>query len=943
MSRRPLALNRWLGLALAAGLALITLPVHAEPLGRTPERDREREAGPERITLEEMYRRAEGRLQSQSFGIVEPGPGIDAGPLTWSFLGPNPILGDYWANYASVSGRVSSIAVDPRDGNVVYIAAAQGGVWKTIDGGGTWIPLTDQLSSLASGSVVLDPHNPNVVYYGTGELHYSGDSFYGDGLFRSMDAGATWSKIATAGVVGSYISRVVVSPADSNIVFVGGSAGLRRSNDRGATWIASFNAPPWPCDDIAISTTDPLRVFAARNGSGVWRSINGGVTFTKLGGGLPTGTVGRVQVAMAKTNNSVLYASIATTSGALQGLYKSINGGNNWTKQNAAPNYLGGQGWYDHFVVVSPTDANICIAGGVYPYGGGTQGVVKTVDGGVTWSDITAGVDGSTLHPDMHFATFGPDGMLWVANDGGVWKSLDLGAHWINLNSTLGIAQFYTVGLHPVDTNSILGGTQDNGTVRFSGGLAWPEVIAGDGGPVAYDWVDPNYYFTTYIRLTNLYRWNGPAFNADVSGPWQGAGDRADWCNSPLIADLFVPNRLLAGTYRVFESLNRGDTWSQISGDLTITPNGVLRSLAASLAPPGGTIYSGASDGAVQVTLNGGATWNLRNAGLPALPVTDIVVDQIASDHAYVSLDASNGSRVWMTNDAGLSWIDVTGDLPPGLRGLSLAVDWRPINERLYLGTDYGVYSSRDGGAHWESSGAFLPNTAVYDLAFDWVNSWLVAATHGRSMWRAFIDAQPPLVALNAPDGGESWPLGATRYVTWSASDASGVDSVTILLSTDSGVTYPDVIASGVPNSGSYSWTVSGPMVATCRVRVIAHDHASNMAVDESNADFTITGPLAVGEADAGSVSLSPMQPNPTRTPATFAFTLPRASDVTLRVFDLQGRLVREVERGSRAEGRHAVSWDGRDAAGQRVMSGVYLYRLNAGAVTLTRRMVVVR
>ena len=942
MSLGLLASYRWSGLALAASLALFTFPVHADPLGRTIERDRERESGPERITLEEMYRRAAGRVDAQALGAVRSGQVLDSGPLTWSFLGPNPILGDYWANYASVSGRVSSIAVDPRDGNVVYIGAAQGGVWKSSDGGATWAPLTDQLSSLASGCVTLDPHNPDVVYYGTGELHYSGDSFYGDGLFRSSDAGATWSKIASAATVGSYISRVRVSPADSNIVFVGSSSGFFRSTDRGASWNISFGAPPFPCDDIAISTTDPQKVFAARNSSGVWRSTNGGVTFLKLAGGLPTSSVGRVQIAIAPSNGAVLYASYSNTSGALLGIYKSTNGGSTWTKQAAAPNYLGGQGWYDHFVVVSPTDANLCIAGGVYPYGAGTQGVVKTTDGGASWADITAGVDGSTLHPDQHYGTFGPDGTLWVANDGGVWKSIDLGAHWINCTAGLGIAQFYTVGLHPSDPSAILGGTQDNGTVRSSGSLAWPEVIAGDGGPAVYESSDPGYYYSTYIRMKELYRWNGPLFNADVSGPWEAAGDRADWCNSPLISDPASPNRILAGTHRVYESLTRGDSWTLISGDLTGTPNGVLRALAVAPASPG-MIYAGSSDGYVQVTVDDGALWNLRNAGLPAQTVTDIVVDPLLSNHAYLSLDVTSGARVSKTDDAGVAWVDATGDLPVNLRGMSLAADWRASPERLYLGTDFGVYSSRDGGAHWLLAGMGLPNTAVYDLALDNVNSWLVAATHGRSMWRAFVDAQAPTVTVYAPDGGEAWPLGSTRTITWAASDVSGVDSVKILLSTDSGVSYPTVIASGLPNSGSYAWSVLGPLVSTCRVEVIAQDHASNTAFDASNADFTISGPLAVGEVDAGSVSLAPVRPNPTRTPATIAFTLPHADDVALQVFDLQGRLVRDLERGPRSEGRHTVSWDGHDGAGQRVMSGVYLYRLRAGRVTLTRRLVVVK
>jgi len=191
-------------------------------------------------------------------------------------------------------------------------------------------------------------------------------------------------------------------------------------------------------------------------------------------------------MAISPSAPQVLYASYVTSSGSdLLGLYKTTDGGATWSSLPATPNYLRGQGWYDSCLIVDPSDPDICIAGGVFPYQAGYAGVVRTLDGGASWTDVTVGVDGLQLHPDQHCFAFGPNGKLWEGNDGGIWSSTDHGDHWVNHNNTLNIAQFYTLSIHPTDPDFLLGGTQDQGTARYDGTEVWSELVAGDGGPNA--------------------------------------------------------------------------------------------------------------------------------------------------------------------------------------------------------------------------------------------------------------------------------------------------------------------------------------------------------------------------------------------------------------------------------------------------------------------------
>jgi photosystem II stability/assembly factor-like uncharacterized protein len=704
-------------------------------LAAAPARSQETEVPPpiaERLSVKELQAKT-NVLERVAKGAMKPPA---AGNLIWNFLGPQPVTNEYWSGNANASGRVSSLAAHPTDPNIVYAATSGGGVWKSTDAGMTWMPLTDQISSLASGALAIDPQNVNFILYGTGEQNYSGDSFYGDGLFSSADAGATWSKVASKTQVGNYIAKVGISGSQAAVFHVCSDAGYVRSTDGGLTWTGFKPASQW-CNDLVRSATAPNTVFAGFYGNGIYKSVDDGVNWTQLTGGLPLGGFQRITLAISASNPDVVYASFINPSGALFGMYKTTDGGTTWSLLAGTPNYVCNQGWYDTALAVSPTDPNTVYAAGVFPYcAGGQGGIIKSANGGASWTNITQAPDGTQVHPDQHALEFSADGTLFVGCDGGVWKTTSGGASWSNLNSSLGTALLYTVGIHSTDPTVLISGTQDNGSVQYQGVMSWPQIAAGDGGPVVFEWGNPDVYYTTYVNMNPVYKWMRPiTYQGTVTGPW--GGERADWANGPLVADPNLPNTLLAGTYRAWQSVNSGASWNPISPDLT-GGLGVLRALAVSPVDSN-TIYSGSSSGRVYATFDRGANWTLSTTGLPSAGVTDIVADPVDSLTAYLCVDQVSSGRLFQTSDGGVSWQDLTGSLPPGLRGMSLAVDF--VNGVFYLGTDFGVYSTADRGVTWIQEG--MPSLPVYSVRIDTANGLIVAATHGRGMWSAMLTAPP--------------------------------------------------------------------------------------------------------------------------------------------------------------------------------------------------------
>lgn len=650
---------------------------------------------------------------------------------TWDFLGPSYIEDGSYSDGIANSGRMSFILPHPTNPNIIYVATAGGGVWKTTDQGNTWIPLTDNLPVLTSGALAFDPTDPNIIYYGTGEQHYCSVCFPGDGLFKSTDGGNTWIKIASTNQVGSYISRIVILP-HNNRILITSDLGVVYSDDGGNTWTASFSSSQ--VNDIAYRSDNPNIVFIATLNSGIYKSTDGGITWSKITA-LPSSNYFRSQLAISKSNPNVMYVAFGSTTYNLHSFWKSTDGGNTWT-QLSVPNYLCGQGFYNHAIIVHPNDPNIVLAGGVHNYGSScSYGIIRSTNGGSSWSEIA----GQVVHPDIHHFAYGPDGTLYVACDGGIWKSTNNGSTWININKGLGTLQFYTLAIKPDNEWVVIGGTQDNGTPILYNKPAWREVSSGDGGPTIFELQNNNYFWTSYIylwyfskfSLTNSYP-NPTWVYLFTRDPWRTSNDRASWANGAVA--VHMDGTIIVGTYRIWRSTDGGSNWSAISPSLAGS-NGVLLSAAFSWTNSD-TIYTGSNQGHFYITYDGGGNWVNRssNLGVSGFPIRKIIVNPNNSQNLYVCVGYSGNKKVLYSNDAGQTWINITSNLPSGRTCRSLAIDFQ--RNSIFVGMEDGVYYSNDNGQSYQKLSG-IPNAYVY--AMDIINGKLIVATHGRSMWKLDI------------------------------------------------------------------------------------------------------------------------------------------------------------------------------------------------------------
>jgi len=666
----------------------------------------------------------------------------------WTPLGPDHLV----LGGASFSGRVTAIVVDPTDSNTIYVGAAQGGVWKTNDGGATWVPLTDTHCSLAMGSIAIDPVDPNIIYAGTGEQNFSIDSYYGCGVLRSTDRGTTWTQLGasvfdinTTSTGGAKISKVVVDPltagsTTSTTVHVASSLGVYRSLDSGTTWTQVLAGV---ATDLVLDPSNPAVLYAAigstggGTANGIYKSTNGGASYSKLAGGFPTSGVGRISLAIAPSAPATLYASVHNPStNGLLGVFKTINGGTSWVQVTAGA-FCSTQCWYDMIVAVHPADPNTVYFGGVLLF--------KSTDGGNSLQNITGGI-----HVDQHALAFDHQNasVVYVGNDGGVFKSTNGGTNWSSLNTNLAITQFYPgVSLHPTDANYILGGTQDNGTLRFTGSSVWQEIsLGGDGGYTAIDFVSPS-------TIYHEFQWDKTSF----SGPRRSDDGGASFAQKNSGIDIsddaaFVPpyvmdpsnsQTLYFGTFKLYKTTNRGDSWTVLAGGADLTKGtGVISTIAVAPSNPQ-VIYVGASDGNVVVTTNGGSTFTTVISGLPNRFVKAIAVDPTSASTAYVAFSGFGSGHIFTTTNTEASWTNISANLPDVPVNAILLDPGAPSN--IYIGTDLGVFRSTDGGGSWLALNTGLPNVAVFDLAFRSGTNVLVAATHGRGVFKIPVTGTPVL------------------------------------------------------------------------------------------------------------------------------------------------------------------------------------------------------
>jgi len=685
--------------------------------------------------------------------------------LQWTSIGPRPISQSsdsiFYNGDPPWSGRVTAIAPHPTDTNTAYLGAANGGVWKTTDGGANWTPIFDGQTSLAIGTIAVSRTNPNLIFVGTGEANgtsINSHIYYGNGIYRSTNGGSTWTKVGGTTFDNCFVSRIQVKPNDANVVVASVSArgfspagnpnpctnsrsGIYRSADGGSTWSQRlFGAP---ASDVNFSVSAPSTVYAGFYTFGVYKSTDGGVTWAQLGGGLPTvSTDGadRTVVAVAPNNANRVYALIAAQGNDLYGFFTSSDAGVTWSQLNASSSFCnlgsGGQCWYDLTLAVDPSNANVTYVGGINLY---------RYDIGPANEFHRIGFNGSraTIHVDMHATSFAnTNARLWVGSDGGAYRTSDGGSTFTDLNATLAITQFYP-GVSGRSGGPLVAGTQDNGSLKFTGAAnTWNEINAGDGGYAAVDPNNNNIVYTSYVNLTLYRSTNGGTTNSRIDGGMctalNGTGPQ-DPCEfiAPFVMDPSLSTRLYAGTDRVWRSTNSGGLWTAISPHFpnTIQTIGVAPSNSS-------VLFASTTGGALYVTTNGGGAWNNVVAnGLPNRIITDIIVNPANSAEVYVTDSGFGTGHLWRSRNDGGMWTNLSGNLPNAPANAFIA-NWTDSPNTLYVGTDVGVFRSTDDGTTWTGSTG-LPSVPVMDLLLDNQrdtdpsNDRLIAVTHGRGAFRA--------------------------------------------------------------------------------------------------------------------------------------------------------------------------------------------------------------
>ena len=641
----------------------------------------------------------------------------------WTSVNPTGMFyGRTNANY--ISGRANCIAFNPTDPNTFYIAAAGGGVWKTVDGA-HFQAITDNVSALTSGAVAVDPNNGNVVYVATGEMNYSLDSYFGDGIFKSSDGGNSWTKIATT-AVGSYFSSIVINPQNSNILYVAGSNGVYRSTDAGTTW-QSMNTGGY-ANALVMNPINPYVLYTATGAYGqntISKTTDGGLTWNSLSNGLPSSGGSRTALAISSSNPSILYASVANSNGyGLLGLYRTTDAGSTWTLQNSSTNYLGSQGWYDNAVTVNPTNSNYVVVGGLDIY--------ASTDGGVTLIQKTVWYSTSAnnfSHADIHFLGYNGS-VLYCGSDGGVYKSSDNGNSWADLNQTLSTLQFQSADYDPSNTQRVYGGTQDNDKeYTTNGGTLWVQPTTGDGGYTVVDPVNTNYIYGQYVN-GSLHRSSDHGMSYNEISP---SGSTGGLFYNPYEMAPGDHNTIIFGRSDVWkttsaQSATTSSGWSQIASSSTVGGNVSAIGISSSTT---NTIYIGTDNGKILVTTNNGLSWS-TTSGYPY--VTDFAVDNTNDSICYATFGGfSSSQHIYKTTNKGASWFNVTGNLP-NIPVISTVLRTTSVRT-LFVGTDLGVYESTNEGTTWFSFNDGIPAVEVYDLKYKESTHILLAATHGRGCY----------------------------------------------------------------------------------------------------------------------------------------------------------------------------------------------------------------
>lgn len=730
----------------------------------------------------------------------------------WTPMGPTSTPGGY-----AGLGRLNCVAFSPSNTSVIYVGAASGGLWKSTNGGTSWVPMSDNTAVLGISDLLVMPGaSGDIIYSATGDRDASDN--YSVGVLKSTDGGNTWN---TTGLSWSQSSlklvyRLLGDPTNPDVIFAATSAGVYKTTDGGNTW---SNLTTTRFIDIKFKPGNNQILYGSTVSTGdIYLSANGGTTWN-----IVLNTAGsRVELAVTPANPEAVYALISSTSNGLFGVFKSISSGTSFTQvAGTSPNMMGwncdgsdagGQGWYDLCIAADPANADIVFVGGVNTW--------KTINGGATWTisnnwASTCSGTATTVHADKHYLAYQPGtSTLFECNDGGLYKSSNTGTTWAHLGNSLVISQMYRLGVSQTSSADVITGLQDNGTKAMLSNV-WKDVIGGDGMECLIDYTNTNVqygelYYGDIYRTDN--RWSSSTY---ITGSLTGS---AGWV-TPYVIDPNSNTTLYVGYQDVWKSTNKGTSWTKISAWAGST----LRSLA--VAPSSSNTLYAATGSILYRTTDGGASWANITGTLPVSSsnITYVSVKQNDPNTVWVSLGQFNAYGVFQTTDGGITWTNISAGLPSVPINCVIQNKQNTSQVELYAGTDIGVFIKL-GSAGWIPYFTGLPNVVVMELeiyyASDPAMSRIRAATYGRGLWESDVYAgevvvnSPPVFTVNPvieinATAGSSYSSTLTDH----ASDPNAGDVLTFSM-----VTGPTWLAlagngglAGIPapaNTGLNSFTV---------------------------------------------------------------------------------------------------------------------------------------
>ncbi|MBK6362152.1 MAG: glycosyl hydrolase [Saprospiraceae bacterium] len=681
-----------------------------------------------------------------------------------------------------MSGRIIDLAVHPDNPSVYYVGVACGGVFKTSNAGTTFEPIFENYGSYSIGCVQLDPNNPNVVWVGTGEANNQRSVGYGDGIYKSMDGGKSFTNMGLQN--SEHIGEIIIDPNNSDIIYVaaygplwsnGGDRGVYKSLDGGLTWKQVLKISEYTgVADIVMDPRDSKVLYASthqrqRKGYGyvsggtessLYKTVDGVTTWTKINKGFPSGDLGRIAIAISPINPDILYIHLEAQNGQ-SGSYKSTDRGASWEKMSDYSTV----GLYYSKIFPDPVQLDKIYVGDVFSK--------YSVDGGKTFQNIPA----KNVHVDNHVIWINPkNNHHWLmGGDGGLYETFNQGQHW-DYKNTLSITQFYRVSTdNSFPFYNIYGGTQDNSsmggpsrTTNMAGivNSDWFITQGGDGFESQVDWENPNIVYAQ-SQHGNLVRFDKKSGESVFIMPVELENEPAlrwNW-DSPLVLSSHNASRLYFGANKIYKSDDKGNSWRLISPDVTrqidrntlpimdkiwsvdaIMKNSSTSIFGQSTSISESTIdenilYVGTDDGLIQTTVDGGKTWT-KIDNIPGAPAMSYIPQIICSNHdknvAYVVFNhhryGDYKPYVFRTKDGGKTWTSIAADLP--VRGSLYTIAEDHVNaDILFVGSDFGVFVTLNGGKSWHAVKSGIPVIAIKDLEIQKRENDLVVATFGRGFY----------------------------------------------------------------------------------------------------------------------------------------------------------------------------------------------------------------